>query len=109
MRSYTVADVINTLISIIFGFVIVGLSLRLFLRLFGADPNAGFAKFIYESTSPLLEPFGNLFKPAIIEPGNVFEFTTLFAILIYGLIAYMLTEFIAYIGYNATQTYRRSR
>ncbi len=107
MYGYRLHNVLTSFIDLIFGLIILGLGIRFFLRLFGANPASDFTEFIYNSTSPLLEPFDGLFKPYVIEPGNVFEFTTLFAIAMYFLAAWLLTELIAYIVYTGSNTYRR--
>lgn len=62
------------------------LAFRFFLKLFGANPNAGFTDFIYSITSVFAAPFLNVFRVTRVE-GAVFEWTTLLAMLVYYIIA----------------------
>ena len=59
---------------------------RFLLKLFGANPSAGFTEFIYGTTSVFAAPFLNVFRVTRVE-GAVFEWTTLLAMLVYYLIA----------------------
>lgn len=62
---------------------------RFALKLFGANPAAGFSSFIYSVTYPFAEPFLNVFRITRVA-GSVFEWTTLLAMLVYWLIAWAL-------------------
>jgi ABC-type Na+ efflux pump permease subunit len=62
------------------------LAFRFVLKLFAADPSAGFSNFIYGISYPFVAPFLSVFRTMRVE-GNVFEWTTLLAMLIYWLIA----------------------
>ncbi|MEK7155311.1 MAG: YggT family protein [Patescibacteria group bacterium] len=62
---------------------------RFVFRLLGANPDAGFTHFIYSVTYIFAAPFLNVFKSTRIE-GSVFEWTTLLAMAVYGLIAWGL-------------------
>ena len=81
-----VALVINFLISII-EFL---LGVRFFLKLIGAGPASGFVKCVYENSQTFLEPFNDIFSDLVISNRFTLEFNTLIAILIYGLIAYLI-------------------
>jgi len=59
---------------------------RFFLKLFAANPAAGFTNFIYKVTYVFVAPFLNVFRISRVE-GSVFEWTTLLAMLVYYLIA----------------------
>lgn len=62
------------------------LAFRFLLKLFGANPAAGFTSFIYGISYPFAAPFLNVFRITKVE-GSVFEWTTLLAMLVYWLIA----------------------
>ena len=66
------------------------LGLRFILRLFNANASADFVRWIYENTQPLLAPFVNIFTSARLEGGYTVEFSTLFALLVYGLIGFLI-------------------
>ena len=85
---------INVLLSIVELF----LSLRLILKMFGANPGAPFVAWIYNSTAPLLHPFQGMFaSPSLVE-GFVIEFSTMFAMIAYALLAWVLVELLAFLS-----------
>jgi len=63
------------------------LAFRLVLRFAAANPYAGFTNFIYTATWPFAQPFIAVFNPTVIQ-GQVFEWTTLLAMVVYYLIAW---------------------
>jgi hypothetical protein len=67
------------------------LAFRFVLRLLAANPNAGFTNFIYVLSYPFVAPFLNVFRVNRIQ-GNVFEWTTLLAMLVYWLIAWAIIK-----------------
>jgi uncharacterized membrane protein len=76
---------INRVIWSILTLLEVLLGLRFALKLISANPDSGFAAFIYSITNPFIAPFANL----IGTPSSgamVFEVTTLIAMAIYALI-----------------------
>ncbi len=91
---FEIRRILNDFIRIVLAIVEVFLALRFILRLAGANATAPFAKFVYASSAALLEPFRGLFPTAMLEPGSVIEFSTLFAMIIYALFAYLIIELI---------------
>ena len=86
----------NIITSIInFTFTVVGsfLLLRLLLKLLSANPEAAFVRWLYETSEPLLAPFEGMF-PTVVEQGIVIEFSTLFAVAFYAIVAYLLVALI---------------
>jgi len=71
------------------------LTFRFVLKLFGANPAARFVDWIYQTTQPLLEPFIPAFPTPALRDGYVLEFTTLFAIFVYGFIGYLVEEMLS--------------
>lgn len=71
----------------ILGTIEVLLAFRFLLKLFGANPGAGFSSFIYGITYPFATPFLSVFQNSRIVSGSVFEWTTLLAMLVYWIIA----------------------
>ncbi|MDP3954356.1 MAG: YggT family protein [bacterium] len=66
----------------ILGVIEVLLVSRFLLKLFEANPGAGFTDFIYDVTYVLVSPFTNVFSVSQVT-GNIFEWTTLLAMLFY--------------------------
>src|SRR6185436_15268892 len=69
------------------GLLEVILLFRFLLKLFGANPLAGFSNFVYTISYPFVAPFLNVFRVSRVE-GSVFEWTTLLAMLVYYIIAW---------------------
>lgn len=91
---------VTGLVKLIIGAIEFFLGLRFLLRLLGANAEAPFVSWIYEMSAPLLAPFEGIFPSARVE-GLVFDFTTLFALLVYVFIGYLILEAVAYISYAA--------
>ncbi len=78
----------------LFGILEGLLGIRFVLALFGANPAAGFAQFIYSITKPFLVPFVGLFGTAR-SGGSVFDVSPLVAIVVYALIAWVLVKVVS--------------
>jgi hypothetical protein len=84
---------------LIYFFVIVAeiiLVIGFFLLLFGANPTAGFTQWAYRNLDRVMAPFRGIFAP--IELGTtsadvdaVFDTSVLFAMIVYGIIALVLS------------------
>lgn len=70
------------------------LLLRVFLRLFGANPNNEFAQVIYGLSNPFVTPFDNLFGNPVLGKSQVFDLNALIAIGAYALLAWLLGRLI---------------
>jgi len=70
----------------ILGIIEALLLFRFLLRLFGANPAAGFTDLIYSLAYPFVLPFQAVFSATKVS-GSVFEWTTLLAMLVYWLVA----------------------
>ncbi|HRJ05998.1 MAG TPA: YggT family protein [Candidatus Saccharibacteria bacterium] len=81
-----VARFLAGLINFFIGLAEVFLGLRVLLRLFNANSNIGFVQWVYDSSDVLLDPFRGIFTAREIAPGNVVDFSALFAMLVYGLV-----------------------
>jgi hypothetical protein len=66
------------------------LALRFILKLFGANGANGFVNWVYEMSGVLLEPFRGVFPTTVFKNNFVFEFSTLFAMVIYAIVAILI-------------------
>ena len=82
----------------IFGFIEFVIGLRIILKLFGANPLVPFSQWVYETSAPLLGPFQGLFPAPRLSGNFVIEFSALFALLVYALISYAISELVSYLG-----------
>jgi hypothetical protein len=88
-------NVFARIVWFIAGILIALLGLRFLLSLLGANQSNAFANFIYTTSHPFVAPFFNLFNYTSYRNGvSHFEVYTLFAILIYGLIAWGIVRLI---------------
>lgn len=86
--------VLSGIIQVITTLVELLLSLRIVLKLFGANPITPFTQWIYETTEPLLTPFSGMFPSPALEGVFVIEFSTLFALIVYLLAGNLLLELV---------------
>jgi YGGT family protein len=70
------------------------LGLRFLLKMLGADPASIFANFIFSITEVLLVPFQGTAPTISLHINQAFEFSTLFAAVIYFLLFYALRRFL---------------
>jgi hypothetical protein len=73
-----------------FGLAELILGLRFILKLFGANASNVFVNWVYETSAAVLDPFRGIFPTQVFKSAFVIEFSTLFAIIIYALIAMLL-------------------
>lgn len=71
----------------VLGLIETLLAFRFVLKLLGANPEAGFSAFIYGVTYIFAAPFLSVFQTVYVA-GSVFEWTTLLAMGVYGIVAY---------------------
>ncbi len=84
------AELVQGLTNIFIGIVEVFLGLRFIFRLFGANPANDLVSWLYDVSGQLLEPFRGIFPTEAIQPGYVLEFSTLFAMVAYGLLGFLI-------------------
>lgn len=90
----------------IVGLMEVFLLLRLFLRALGANPVAGFTQFVYGVTWMFVSPFLLVFGNSQIE-GKVFEWSTLLAMAVYALFAWLIVKAIVMVRPVSTKEAER--
>jgi hypothetical protein len=67
---------------------LVILTLGFFLKLFAANPEAGFTEWVERNLDRTMEPFRGIFPDAPVgDTGSVFDTSILFAMIVYGLVA----------------------
>lgn len=93
MRSYrlpTVAGFLMVLTNLILGFIEILIGLRIILKLFGANASVPFVNWVYETSQPLLAPFLGIFPSPVINGSFLIEFSAIFALIVYALLAYLI-------------------
>jgi hypothetical protein len=97
------ANVIYVVFAVVDGLI----AIRFLLKLLAANPEAGFAQFIYGVTAPLMAPFVGLLGTPAASNGSQLEVTSLVAIVVYALVGWLLIR--AVVLFFANRTVTRSR
>ena len=84
-RSYQVIWYVLAFIEVLLGF-------RITLKALGANPFSGFVSLIYALSDPLALPFNGILRSSVTT-GSVIEWSTIFAAIVYLLIAVGLVYF----------------
>jgi uncharacterized protein YggT (Ycf19 family) len=90
----------RVLILFIYGLAItciVILAIAFFLQLFNANATAPFVDWVYRAAKRIMQPFRGIFPSVEGEQGSVFDVSMLFAMFMYGLLAFGLHALIAWI------------
>jgi uncharacterized protein YggT (Ycf19 family) len=101
-----VTRVARALTYLAYAFVIVALVLLLLgfvLELFGANPHAPFAEWLYRSLRRVMAPFRGLFEPVPLDGRSVLDVSILFAMLVYGIVALALHALIEWLSARIVQ------
>ncbi len=80
-----------------FVFILVILSLAFFMLLFGANTGVGFVDWVYRSADRAMEPFRGIFPTATAGGESIIDFSILFAIIVYGIIAMAVQALVNFI------------
>jgi uncharacterized protein YggT (Ycf19 family) len=85
-----IREITLNLVNLFVGAVLAILGIRFLLRLFGANEANTFVSWVYEMSGALLTPFRGIFPTQVFENQYVLEFSTLFAMLVYGLLGLLI-------------------
>lgn len=83
---------ISGLVYFVFGVIEILIALRILLKLIAANPDSGFTQFIYGVTGPFVAPFRNIVGEPSTTTGNVFEISSVLAIIVYLLISWIIVK-----------------
>jgi uncharacterized membrane protein len=92
-RQHTL-DRVAQFIWLVFGIIIGLIGLRVLLRLIVANPANTFADLIYDITDIFLWPFFGLTSTPTTTSGNALEISSLIAMVVYALIAWVLVRLV---------------
>lgn len=102
---YVAVNLLNFFTAVVESF----LGLRFLLKLFGANDTNGFVSWVYEMSDVLLEPFRGIFPAKVFENQYVLEFSTLFAMMMYAIIALLLMWLITAVTPEPVTVVRKKR
>lgn len=84
-------------------FAEIVLVFRVFLLAASASTTSSFVNFIYRTSADFLEPFRGIFPPRPVGETGYLDVSALFAIIVYGLIAWGFSALIGYINFKIEQ------
>jgi hypothetical protein len=93
----------RALVYLVYCFVTVALivlTFGFFLLLFGANPEAAFAEWVYRSLDRVMAPFRGLFESIQLNGESVLDVSVLFAMIVYGIVALALRSLIDWLTYR---------
>ena len=79
---------------------LIVLTFGFFLLLFGANPDAAFAEWVYRSLDRVMAPFRGLFESIELNGKSVLDVSVLFAMIVYGIAALALRTLIDWLTYR---------
>lgn len=85
----------NRIVWYLFAFIEIVLAFRFVLKLLGANPDAGFTKFVYSLSTPFAGPFLNIFRASTnagAETTSYFEWSTLVAAIVYIVLTWAIIK-----------------
>lgn len=94
--------VAQQLIHVFTGAVLTVLGIRFVFKLLGANQLNDFVDWIYDTSAVLLQPFRGIFPVEVIDRTYILEFSTLFAMVIYAVVGYLLFALVEAVT-NATR------
>jgi len=92
-QNSAVARIVN-IVYFLFGALELLLAVRVILFLIGANMENSFASFVDELSSPFITLFANLLENPTLGTTGVLEVTTLIAMLVYAILAWLVGRFI---------------
>jgi uncharacterized protein YggT (Ycf19 family) len=88
---------------LVYAFVVVALVILLlgfFLLLFGANPDAPFAAWVYRGLDRVMAPFRGIFESIQLNGQSVLDTSVLFAMIVYGIAGLFLHQLIDWLSYR---------
>jgi|SRR5581483_5803780 YggT family protein len=92
-QNSTIARTVN-IVYFLAGVLELLLATRVVLHLIGANADNGFANFIYGLSGPFVALFVSLLKNPVLSATSVLEVTTIIAMIVYGIVAWLLGRLI---------------
>jgi len=98
-----IEKVARALVYLVYFWVMLSIAilvLGFFLLLFGANPDAAFAEWVYRSLNRVMAPFRGIFESIQLDGNSVLDVSVLFAMIVYGIVALALRSLIDWLTYR---------
>jgi YggT family protein len=88
-QNSSVARIVN-IVYLLFGAIELLLVVRIVLHMVGANPDNSFANFVNGLSAPFVALFANLLQNPALGTTGVLEITTLVAVIVYAIVAWLI-------------------
>jgi uncharacterized protein YggT (Ycf19 family) len=106
-----IEKVARALVYLVYFWVMVSIAilvLGFFLLLFGANPDASFAEWVYRALDRVMKPFRGIFQSIELNGNSVLDVSVLFAMIVYGMLALALRALIDWLTYRIVLVQREA-
>ena len=106
-----IEKVARALVYLVYFWVMLSIAILVtgfFLLLFGANPDASFAEWIYRALDRVMKPFRGLFESVDLSGKSVLDTSVLFAMIVYGMLALALRALIDWLTYRIVLVQRQA-
>jgi uncharacterized protein YggT (Ycf19 family) len=110
--SLTIVRVARGVTYLVYAFTVVALVILLlgfFLLLFGANPDAPFAEWVYRSLDRVMAPFRGIFESIELTGNSVLDTSVIFAMIVYSIVALFLHALIDWLTQHLLTLRMRAR
>lgn len=83
-------SMIGKLVNIVVEIIEAILGIHILLKLFQANTDVPFVRWMFDLSAPLLRPFKGIFKEMVFQDHYVLDLSALFALIIYGIVGYLV-------------------
>jgi uncharacterized protein YggT (Ycf19 family) len=105
-----VEKVARALVYLVYFWVMLSIAILVtgfFLLLFGANPDASFAEWVYRALDRVMKPFRGIFESVDLSGNSVLDVSVLFAMIVYGMLALALRALIDWLTYRIVLVQQR--
>lgn len=101
--------ILQNFINFVFGMIETIIALRILLKFLNANPNTPFVRWINDASGSLIYPFQGIFPSPVLNGGFVLEMSAIIALLVYAILAYIISGLISFISYRTIYYTRDGR
>jgi uncharacterized protein YggT (Ycf19 family) len=105
-----IEKVARALVYLVYFWVMLSIAILVtgfFLLLFGANPDASFAEWVYRALDRVMKPFRGIFESVDLSGSSVLDVSVLFAMIVYGMLALALRALIDWLTYRIVLVQQR--
>ena len=106
-----IEKVARALVYLVYFWVMLSIAILVmgfFLLLFGANPDASFAEWVYRALDRVMKPFRGIFESVDLSGKSVLDVSVLFAMIVYGMLALALRALIDWLTYRIVLVQREA-